>query len=183
MTAKRLSRVLVLLSVTCAISWAQKVNVDWDKNASFTGFKTYTWAQGTPVKNPLSDQRIHDGIDQQLASKGLQKVDSADKADLVVLYHGAVQHQQQLNTTSMGSGWGPYWGGGYGGGMQTATTTVQQIPVGELVVDIGDLKTKKLLWRATATDTLSDKPEKNSKKLDKALNKMFDKFPPPAEKK
>jgi hypothetical protein len=179
MNAKKLSLVLVLLSMTCAFSWAQKVNVDWDKTATFTGFKTYTWAPGTPVKNPLMDQRIHDGIDQHLASKGLQKVESSADPDLVVIYHGAVEQQTQINTTSTGGGWGPYWGGG---GMQMATTNVEQIPVGELVVDIGDVKTKKLLWRGTATDTVSSKPEKNTQKIDKALDKMFDKFPPPEKK-
>jgi hypothetical protein len=59
-----------------------------------------------------------------------------------------------------------------------ATTTVDKIPVGQLVIDIGDAKTKKLLWMANSSDTLSDKPDKNQKKLDKALNKIFKDFPP-----
>ena len=62
-----------------------------------------------------------------------------------------------------------------------ATTTVEKIPVGRLVVDIGDAKTKKLLWLGDASDTLSDKPEKNEQKLNKALEKMFKKFPPPSK--
>jgi hypothetical protein len=33
-------------------------------------------------------------------------------------------------------------------------------------------------WRGVASDTLSSKPEKNDKKLDEAVQKMFDKFPP-----
>jgi hypothetical protein len=65
--------------------------------------------------------------------------------------------------------------------MGTSTTTVDKIPVGHLVVDIGDAKTKKLLWQGTAQDTLSDKPEKNEKKIESALEKMFKKFPPPVK--
>jgi Domain of unknown function (DUF4136) len=81
----------------------------------------------------------------------------------------------QINTTNMG-GWGWRWGGGI------ATTPVGQIPVGQLVVDIGDAKTKKLMWMANSSDTLADNPDKNQKKLNNALGKMFKNFPPPPGK-
>jgi len=42
-----------------------------------------------------------------------------------------------------------------------------------------DAQTKKLIWRGTASDVLSDKPEKNEKKLLKATEDMFKHFPPP----
>lgn len=38
--------------------------------------------------------------------------------------------------------------------------------------------TKKLVWRRVANDALSDKPEKNQKKLEKAVGEIFDHFPP-----
>jgi hypothetical protein len=41
-----------------------------------------------------------------------------------------------------------------------------------------DANTKHLIWRGTATDTLSGKPDKNTGKLDKAVEKMFSHFPP-----
>src|SRR5438105_8750006 len=70
----------IILSLCSAV--AAKVTVDWDKQASFTGYKTYAWQKGTPAKNPLMDQRIVDAIDKQLSSlKGLQKVESEKDAD------------------------------------------------------------------------------------------------------
>ena len=42
-----------------------------------------------------------------------------------------------------------------------------------------DTKTEKLIWRGTASDTLSSKPEKNEDKLDKSVSEMFKHFPPP----
>jgi hypothetical protein len=59
-----------------------------------------------------------------------------------------------------------------------ATTTVENYKEGTLVVDMFDANTKKLLWRGNATDTLSDKSDKNIKKLDKSVEKMFKDFPP-----
>jgi len=35
-----------------------------------------------------------------------------------------------------------------------------------------------VIWRGSATATLSDKPEKDTKKLDKAVEKLFKDFPP-----
>jgi len=163
----------LLLTMLCAAAWAQDVKVDWDRAANFSGYHTYAWATGTPAKNPLMGQRIVDGVDQRLAAKGLQKVDLNSNPDLIVLYHAATGSDTQLNTFGTGWGWG--WGGG------STTTTVSQIPTGQLSVDIGDAKTKKLLWLGSASDTLSDKPEKNVQKIEKALDKMFKKFPPPAK--
>jgi hypothetical protein len=165
--------IALLLFLLAGKGFAQKVTIDYDHKANFQGYKTYAWAKGTPLENQLWDQRIIDGIDQQLGAKGFQKAPRGTYPDLYVLYHGAVGHEAQLNTTNMGGGWGWRWGGGM------STTTVEHIPVGQLVIDIGDAKTKKLMWLANSTDTLSDNPDKNQKKLQKALQKMFKNFPPP----
>ncbi len=65
--------------------------------------------------------------------------------------------------------------------MGTASTTVSEYTVGTLVVDMFDAKTKNLVFRGIAEDEISDKPEKNAKKLEKASNKMFKEFPPAAK--
>jgi len=41
-----------------------------------------------------------------------------------------------------------------------------------------DAHNKQLIWRGVSEETLANKPEKNEKKLDKAVDKMFDHFPP-----
>lgn len=174
----RFCLLLLLTSLIPATAYAQKVNVDYDKQANFSSYKTYSWGEGTPAKNPLGHQRIIAGIEAQLAAKGWQKV--ASDSDVVVIYNAATSTEQQINTFDSGGYWGGYgyrrgWGG-YGGGI--STTTVQNIKVGELIVDMADVKNKSFIWRGTASDTLSDKPEKNQKKLDKVLAKMFKKFPP-----
>ena len=73
------------------------------------------------------------------------------------------------------------WGGrrweGFGGSGD-ATTTVETYKVGTLVIDLFDAKTEKLIWRGASSDTLSDNADKNTKNLDKGVNKMFQHFPP-----
>ncbi|MEG9435484.1 DUF4136 domain-containing protein [Edaphobacter sp. HDX4] len=163
------------LLATCAMG--QKVQTDFDQSANFSNYHTYAWTKGTPVPNQLMDERVISSIDQQLAAKGLQKVTDPETADLLVSYHAAAGHETQLNTTGMG-GWGGWGGYRYGGMGGMSTTTVTNIPVGQIVVLLGDNKTHKVVWRGTASDTVSDKPEKNAKKIQKAAAKMFSKYPP-----
>jgi len=43
---------------------------------------------------------------------------------------------------------------------------------GALVLDFYDAHNKQLIWRGVSQDTLSDKPEKNGKKLEKSVDKL-----------
>ena len=117
-----------------------------------------------------------------LTEKGWTKVE--ENPDALVLLHGATEKQRNLNTFYSG-GYGGYGYRGWGGmgGMGTATTTVSEYMVGTLVVDIFDAKSKSLLFRGNASDEISDKPEKNVKKVEKAASKMFKNFPPGSKEK
>jgi hypothetical protein len=68
--------------------------------------------------------------------------------------------------------------GGFGrfGGMGSAQ--VDTVVNGQLIVDIADNKAKQFLWRGTASDTVSDNPQKMDKQINKGLTKMFQKVPP-----
>ena len=153
---------------------AQKVSTDAAPGTDFSQYHTYTWGEGRPARNPLIGQRIVAGIEAQLAAKGLRKAAEGEGVDLVVAYQTATDTQTEINTYNSGGWYG--WGWGWGGGMQQ--TTVSKIPVGQLIVDLGDVKNKKFVWRGQATSTISDKPEKVNATIDKALVKMFKDYPP-----
>jgi hypothetical protein len=165
MKTRRIVLIAVLTQLLALTTFAQKILIDHDKSANFSSFKTYAWKEGTPAQNPLMNERIIAAIDMQMAAKGLQKVAADKMPDLIVVFHAAVQYETQLNTM----GW-------YYGGM--GTTYVDKIPVGTLLVEMGDANTKKMVWRGTGSNTLSDKPEKIEKKIYEVVEKMFKKFPP-----
>ena len=54
--------------------------------------------------------------------------------------------------------------------------------MGTLVVDLFDTNAKKLIWRGSASDTLSAKSDKNIKTLNSDVQRMFDHFPPEVKK-
>jgi hypothetical protein len=162
---------------------AQDVKTDFDKSYDFTKLKTFYAKLATSWGNQLSEKRVMSDITDALVAKGWKVAPSESAADAEVMVHGATDVKKNLNTfySGMGGGWG--YGGWGGGGMATGTTTVSEYRVGTLVVDIFDAKTKNLVFRGTATDELSDKPEKNQKKGQKAAEKMFKDFPPGSKKK
>jgi hypothetical protein len=175
--------VAAALSFVSAGAFAQDVKVDFDKAADFTKYKTFAIKLGTSWNNPLSEKRVLAEIQQGLTDKGWTATTDDAKADAIVVLHGATEKQKSLNTFYSG-GYGGYgWRGGWGGGMSSSTTTVDEYTVGTLVVDIFDAKSKQLVYRGTATDELSNKPEKNAKKLAKASDKLFKDFPPGSAKK
>jgi hypothetical protein len=53
--------------------------------------------------------------------------------------------------------------------------------VGTLIVDLYRGNSKQLLFRGMATDDLTKNPDKNTGKLDKAIDKIFNKFPPKSQ--
>src|ERR1700676_5219975 len=159
---------------------AQQVKTDYDRNANFAQYKTYSWEQ-VKTQNPLDVDRIKSAVNAALAAKGWTQVDSG--GDICIMAMEIIRNQQTLNTfyDGFGGGWG--WRRFGGGGFGDATTTTETYKVGTVVVDLFDTKTKQLIWRGTESDTLSNKSDKNIKNLDKGVEKMFKQFPPGSSKK
>jgi hypothetical protein len=160
-------------------SSAQQVKTDYDRNANFGKYKTYSWEQ-VKTKDPLDVDRIKNAVNAALAAKGWTQVNSGGDVSIIAIQ--TTQDQQTLNTfyDGFGGGWG--WRRFGGGGFGEATTTTETYKVGTLVVDLFDSKTKTLLWRGASRDTLSNNSDKNIKNLDKGVGKMFKKFPPESTK-
>jgi hypothetical protein len=150
------------------------VKTDYDHNANFGQYKTYSWEK-VQTQDPLLVDRIKEAVNEALTAKGWTLVNSGGDVSVVAIE--TTKNQQTLNTFYDGMGGGWRWGG-----FGDATTTTETYKVGTLVVDLFDTKTKHLIWRGSASDTLSSNSEKNTKNLDKEVKKMFAHFPPEAKK-
>jgi uncharacterized protein DUF4136 len=171
MKFKKVVFVLMGMMLVCwGRSSAQDVKTDYDRNANFVQYKTYSWEQ-IKTQDPLMVDRIKSAVNGTLAAKGFMEVPSG--GDMSIVAMETTQNQQSLDTfyNNLGGGW--RWGG-----FGDATTTTETYKVGTLVIDVFDTRTKNLLWRGSASDTLSNKSEKNIDNLDKGIDKMFKKFPP-----
>ncbi|HKB12128.1 MAG TPA: DUF4136 domain-containing protein [Vicinamibacterales bacterium] len=160
--------IAICVSSISAAAWAQKVTVDYDKGVDFSKYRSYAWAEGGSAPNPLVHKRIVNAIDGQLAARGWTKTAAADASpSAIVVYHAAIDAERELNTW----GSGPRWNGFGNARLETILT-------GQLIVDVYDAATKELVWRGYASDTVSDDQEKNEKRLNEAVAKLFKQFPP-----
>jgi len=172
-----------LLLASCVVACGQDIRFNYLQGTDFSKYKTYKWVKvpNAQYPNQIIDEQIMRAIDGQLSLKGLTKTE--DIPDLYVTYQAAVNQEKQWNSYSTGGDtWG--WGGWRGwGGMSTTTTTSSTINVGTLSCDIYDVATKKQVWRGDATKTLGSgkDPAKVEKNLNKAMAKLFKKYPPPAK--
>ena len=179
MQVKRTSILFMGMALVCASSsFAQNVKTDYDRNADFSQYKTYSWG-GVKTEDPLLVDRIKAAVNSALATKGWTQVDSG--GDIAIMALEMNKDHQTLNTyyDNLGGGW--RWGG-WADQFGTATTTADTYTVGTLVVDLFDTKTKTVVWRGSASDTLSNNSDKNIKNLDKGVAKMFERFPPETRK-
>jgi len=146
---------------------AARINSDLHTN--FERYKTYSWTK-IETSNSLWDARVKAAVDWELAAKGWTQVPSG--GDVLVAAHLTTQTE----TETVYSG----FGGGRGGG-RTTTKYLYTYKAGTLLVDMSDSNTRNMLWRGVSSDTLAGDPEKNTKKLHKAVQKMFRQFPPKFE--
>ena len=182
--------ILLLLSTALI---AQEVKTDYDRSIDFSQYKTYSWEK-VQTQDPLWVNRIKEAVNAALTAKGWTPVESGGdvailamemtqnhrtlKAGAIWTMPEVVENMRGSNTYYDGFGGGWRWGGG----LANATTTVDNYKVGTLVVDLFDAKTRKIIWRGSSSDTLSDKSDKNIKNLDKGVQKMFHHFPPDVKK-
>jgi uncharacterized protein DUF4136 len=186
---KRIGGVVYSGIATCLLmlffvsAGAQEIRYNYLRGTDFSKYRTYKWVQIPKAQYPnqILDGQIKQAIEAQLSLKGLTKTE--DNPDLYVTYQAAVNQEKQWNSYSTG---GDHWGwGGWGGwgGMQTSTTTSSTINIGTLSVDLYDVATKQQIWRGDASKTLGSgkDPQKVQKNLNKAMAKLFKKYPPPVK--
>jgi Domain of unknown function (DUF4136) len=192
-----MSRTMMLLALASAVSTgvAQKVRVDYDHGCDYSHYKTYRWvglqrvsSSDVQFPNQLMQQRIVSFVEEALAAKRFTRVETG--GDLLVNYDLKVTAEPQLttftNATGSFAGWdGLGWGGwGWGGlgccgwGSGISTTTTQTYWKGTLVVSLTDSHQKQLIFQGVSTDMISSRAGKNTKRLQKGIQEMFEKYPP-----
>ena len=170
-------KILILIALLAVTVNAQKVKVSSDPACDFSRYKTYAWDEGT-LANPLIKQYIVTAVDKEMSVKGMRKVESDPDLLLTTL----------TATTSDLTMTNPSWAPALNSIATGIPASSQSWPVtkGTLVIDISDAKTKNGVWRGTASHTLENGPtgdrvrdaKQVEKPINKAVQKMFKKFPP-----
>lgn len=178
--AATLASACIVFALTVAISAsAQKVKVEYDKSVDFSKFKSFAWGERDASARPLLADIIVGTIQQELTSRGLQ-LTNADPDVYVQIYGGT--------NAEMGVSYPAFLYSGMGGMPPfdnsflvwtpiPGTTSTVVVHAGQLVVDIIDASRKKLVWRGIAKDNLSDNRSEALDQVNRAIEKLFKKYP------
>ena len=193
---KRLPRFLSMLLVGMVLAGCATISVqrDYDEQASFDGYQTFSWTASentqdipTPFQNDgLLDKRIKRAVTNALVHQGYtEQPDGAP--DFYVVYRVGLRdvsydpgysygfgYRSGFRRSFFGYGGFGYPYGGYGYGSHGTVTTSTE---GTLVIDIIDAGTNELVWRGAAVSTLGDATY-DVKDINKAVEKILEEFPP-----
>lgn len=139
--------------------------------AQYRTFAVSPRSEPSPSSAPVGAV-IRDAVVRNLEAKGMVPAAYGQQPDFLVEYHLKKDKQMAV------SGWGwpyGYWGVGYWG--WGGPVDVYEYTTGTVIVDFIDPRTNVAFWRGTAT-TVIDAPENpEPKKMDKAVAKIFKKYP------
>jgi hypothetical protein len=176
------SIVAVIVVMSMASCSGIKVSHDFDKEANFALYKTYSFTQEAE-QLPIDDinrSRILGAISRELEAKGFRKADNPDVLIDVKLKAEQKQSATATSSSPYGYGYGAGYRYGMGGGFSTTTINVENYVDGTLFVDMIDMSKKQLVWQGRAVKTIDpdSSPEKRETNINYAVKQIFTKYPP-----
>jgi len=141
------ARSLLLLALA-ACATGPTVTTNADPAADFSRYTTYAWREGAAALDPVVSGKVQAAVDEQLAAKGLRKVNRSGSPDLLVFASASRDQERVVQPDQWGYDLGPV-------GVGSERVEVLLIPVGTLLVDVVDAGTNRLVWRGEVTKALN----------------------------
>jgi len=159
------------------------VSYDYDKEADFTKYKTYSyygWAKGSEnILNRFDQERIEDATAVELAARGLKYVEEG--GDLTVSLFIQFDQKQGVTayTDNYGSPYGYGYGYGWGWGYGYSSTSYHEYDyvVGTLVIDVFDHQAKELIWQGVGSKTIDENPNSREDNVQRAVKAIMFNYP------
>ena len=177
---KKIIAIFSILSIQTLTSCnVVSVTSDYDREANFAAYKTYSFHQKGLEKldiNDLDKRRIVSAIEQNLAAKGFVRTET--NPDLLVNILASSTKEVDVNENWYG--YGPY---GYYGGYWGGYPTVSEYTAGKIIIDIVDDKRNILVWQGIGSGLNVSNLEAKADRIPKAIDEILAKFPPLKNKK
>ncbi|MFQ5648921.1 MAG: DUF4136 domain-containing protein [bacterium] len=161
------------LGACLALGWLScspiSVRTDFDREANFSNYQTFKWMpnpqkrkKGSVPRNSLLDKKIRRAVERELEAKGYEIIERG-KADALLSYHVGMQQRVEIDR--------------YGYGYWHRHVHVHRYKEGTIIIDVVDPEMKQLVWRGAAQGVVGH-PEGNEEKINEAIAKVFEKYPP-----
>ena len=165
----------LLLAAIALPAQAQQVWVDYDSTATFAQFESFQFKEAEEDLRDYSmnlHRQVVQDIKNYILEGGVEQVDS--DPDIYVTYYTADRGELRLSLTDMEYAYGPNTQAAVmPGGVGSRTPDFFRFNQGTLIIDAWEADTKRLIWRGIATTAVPQKPERQAKKLTKAVKKIM----------
>jgi len=170
----------ILVGITFYSCTSIQVATDRDVDVNFEDYSTYDLRynrerDGFVSINDINQKRIEKGLNTELERKGMER---AAMPDVYIEYALAIDINRYYNSQSAYYGT-PYWGrrAYYGGNFGTTTVTEHEVKSGQLIVEMREGKTDKLLWYGVGSKTLSNNQKNIEKTILETIGKILEEYP------
>ena len=161
--------------LTAAAAYGMSVKTDYDKSYAFGGLKTFKFREqrrsdNDPLKtDTLTAGRIQDALRAQLEARGFQ-YQADGPADFVVAFYARSKEKTEIEDLDYGMPFRRSWRWGFGPDIWTRYYTE-----GSVMVDFIDPRTRQLVWRGVATDTIKGLGQ-SEKQVNQAADELVKHF-------
>ena len=170
--------ILLLSAVLFGCSTIQ-IAYDFDKQADFTKYKTYSFSESINDMgvSDLNRDRIVEAIKTQMEANGFTM---EENPDVVIDIHIKAQQKVSATATTSGMGYGYPWRYGYGGGFTTTQVNYDEYIEGTLFINMVDMSTESIVWQGIGTKTINEnaRPQKREQNINDAVQQIFTRYPP-----
>jgi hypothetical protein len=171
---------LIILFLSAVLFGCSSIRVtyDFDKQADFTSYKTYSFSEN--INNmgvgELNRDRIINAVKNEMTAKGFTM---AENPDVVIDIHVKAKQMVSATATTTG-GYGGPWRYGYGGGFSTTHVDYNEYTEGTLFITMVDMAAEKIVWQGVGTKTLNENasPSKREQNINYSVQQIFTKYPP-----
>jgi hypothetical protein len=155
------------------------VSYDKAKDIDFTKYKTFqiysldvkSIPEFEPKKSGLNLMLVE--IISHMESRGFVKV--LESPDLIINLGVSIVSKNNTRETNIGEA--PLYMGQRNYKWESKEVVIGTYTEGTVTLDLVDAQNEKMIWQVVGASVLSEKREKNRKRIIKAVKKMYKKFP------
>lgn len=168
-----MKRAVFLLLIVSACTPVRVISTEETAGIDFNRYQTFGFfTDDMGLTEYPNFQVLKDAISRELTQRGLQ---TSDNPDLKINIAADKEDKQQTRETDIRDA--PPYMGTRNYTWQSEEIVVREYEEGTVKIDVVDTESNEMVWQGVAAGTITGDQDKMKTRIDKAIDKLFSKFP------